>query len=222
MRRPARYRTLVLGFVLSATSLGPVLAQAPCDFKGVSVGDKMTREQVMGRLGIKNFKTDPPSSSFEQMQSQIEKYGITGAAEIEDDKIGPYCRQDYCNIPLGISVGDDHIPVKVFVALKNDTVTEIEVSFNYIFWNDVFPIITRKYNSPWDIENQAMPVMDYQTKKIEQFEGIIATNKSGGINLSTKDTCSLSATSIDIIFRHHDSLGTLHSMFVIKRDSKEF
>src|SRR4051812_13057725 len=108
-------------------------SQVPCDFKGVSVGDKITREQLMQRLGIKNFKLDPPTPSFEEGYPKVEQYGINGAAEREDDKIGPYCREDSCEIPRGIFVGDDNIPVKVFVKLKASRIHTIEVSFNSIF-----------------------------------------------------------------------------------------
>jgi hypothetical protein len=212
---------LAVGITLPLTGAGTAQV-VPCDFKGVAVGDKMSREQVMQGFGITKFKLDPPRSDFMEMHEQIEKYGITGAAEREDDKIGPYCREDYCNVPWGLHVGDDNIGVKVFVALKNDMVTEIEVFFNSIFWNDIWAILVKKYGPAWDIERQNMGVMEYETKKIDQLEQIIATHKLGGVNPRTKDTCSLIATNIDIIFRHHDSLGTLHAIFVIKRDAKDF
>jgi len=216
----ARRWVTALGFMLGATSLfsAPVRSQVPCDFKGVSVGDKMSREQLMQRLGVSSFKIDPPTSSWDE----VEKYGITGAAERQDDKTGPYCRETSCNIPFGIHVGDDNIPVKVFIALKGDVVTAIEVSFNSIFWNDVWAIITKKYGASWEIERDNMAVMDYETKKVDQFERVIATHKFSGTNPKTKDTCSLSTTKIYIIFRHHDSLGTLHAIFAIKRESKDF
>jgi hypothetical protein len=197
-------------------------AQVPCDFKGVAIGDKMTHEQLMQRFEISNFKLDPPRPSWEETQPLIDKYGITPAAEIQDDKIGPYCREDYCNIPWGLHVGDDNIAVKVFVALKNNMVTEIEVFFNSIFWNDIWSIIVEKYGPTWEIERGMIGVMEYQTKKIDQLERVLAPHKLGGTNPLTKDTCSLSATNIDIIFRHHDSLGTLHAIFVIKRHAKDF
>ncbi|HEY4048770.1 MAG TPA: hypothetical protein VGM27_18045 [Acidobacteriaceae bacterium] len=222
LRRPFRGRLLL--FVLAATTsfAFPARSQVPCDFKGVSVGDKLTREELMQRLGIKNFKLDPPRPDFMEMHPEIEKYGINGAAEREDDKIGPYCTESSCNIPFGIGVGDDHIPVKVFVALKADVVYAIEVYFNTIFWNDIWGIITKKYGPAWNIERRDIAVIDYETKKVDQLELVSATHKLGGINTQTKDTCSLAASNIDIIFRHHDSLGTLHAIFAIKREAKDF
>jgi hypothetical protein len=137
------------------------------------VGDKLTREQLMQRLGISKFKVDPPDSSRTEIDwKAVEKYGITGAAERQDDKTGPYCRENSCNIPFGIFVGDDKFPVKVFVALKEGVIYAIEVSFNSIFWNDVWDIIVKKYGPAWDIERNVMGVMDYETKKIDQIERV--------------------------------------------------
>jgi hypothetical protein len=224
-RRLHGLRSLALILVtLAGTAIAtPARSQVPCDFKGVSVGDKLTREQLMQRLGISKFKVDPPDLSRNEIDwKEVDKYGITGVAERQDDKTGPYCRENSCNIPFGIFVGDDKFPVKVFVALKEGLIYAIEVSFNSIFWNDVWGIIVKKYGPAWDIERDAMGVMDYETKKIDQFERVIVTHKFGGTNPQTKDTCSLSATNIDIIFRHHDSLGTLHAIFAIKREPKDF
>jgi hypothetical protein len=216
---PKRW-TLFLGFAIATISLiaVPVRSEVPCDFKGVSVGEKLTREQLMQRLGVSRFTVDPPISSWEE----IGKYGITGAAERQADKTGPSCSENSCNIPFGITVGGDNIPVKVFAALKGGAVYAIEVSFNTIFWNDVWGIITKKYGPAWDIERDTIAVIDYETKKVDQFERVIATHKFGGTNPQTRDTCALSATNIDIVFRHHDSLGTLHAIFGIKRESKDF
>jgi hypothetical protein len=217
--------TLTLGFALAAALLAgrPVHSQmVPCDFKGIAIGDKLTREQVMERLGIKKFKLDPPRTSLIDMDAELEKYGITGAAEREDDKTGPYCREDYCNIPWGLFVGDDKIAVKVFVALKENVVYAIEISFNTIFWNDIWDILTRKYGQAWEIEKSPIGVMEIETKKVDTLDRVIVTHKFGGTNPSSKDTCSLSATNVDIVFRHHDIIGTVHGIFGIKRNSKDF
>jgi hypothetical protein len=200
----------------------PTHAQVPCDFKGIAIGDKLTREQVMERLGVKKFKLDPPSADFMEMQPEIEKYGITGAAEREDDKTGPYCRQDSCSVPYGVSVGDDKIPVKIFVALKGGAIYAIEVFFNSIFWNDIWEIMLKKYGPTWDVERSVTTVMDYGTKKVDQVELVSATHRSGGINRQSNETCSISAANIDIIFRHHDSLGSLHAILALKRQAKDF
>jgi hypothetical protein len=112
--------------------------------------------------------------------------------------------------------------VKLFVVLRNDIVTEIEVFFNSLFWKEIWEIIVKKYGNSWDIERYTIGVMEYQTKKVDQIERVIATHRPGGRNTRTNDTCRLSATNIDIIYRHHDILGMLHAIFVIKRDSTDF
>ena len=64
------------------------MAGTPCDFKGVSVGDKMTPRQIMNALGVNEFKTNPPKFPFEKARKLFDKYGIIPAGEIEDWQIG--------------------------------------------------------------------------------------------------------------------------------------
>jgi hypothetical protein len=91
--------------------------------------------------------------------------GETRRRERKDDSIGPYCREDSCNITSGIFVGDDKFPVKLFVALKDGMIYVIEVSFNTIFWNDIWDIIVKKYGPAWEIQRDTIGVMDYETKR---------------------------------------------------------
>ena len=44
-----RYIPVLVGALLFAN---PVLAETPCDFKGVSVGNKMSPAQIMSALGV--------------------------------------------------------------------------------------------------------------------------------------------------------------------------
>ena len=83
------------------------------------------------------------------------------------------------------------------VALRNDTVTEINVFFNVIYWNEIFNILTRKYGPAWDIERKQTGVMDYQTKKTDLWELVSATHRLGGRNPHTKDTYTIGAANID-------------------------
>lgn len=208
-----------LGFLVTSST---VRAQIPCDFKGVSVGDKLTPDQIMKKLGIPKFAINPETASFDTMQPLYDKYGITGASELEDWKIGPYCRDTYCRVPRGVTIGNTDIPVTVFVSFRSGVITEIDVSFGTTFWDDVLPIIEKKYGSQWKFDQSDMVVTDYETKKSDVLQRITAENRLTGVNASTKDTCHMSVTNIDIIFRHHDPLGTLHSVFVLKLDSKNF
>jgi len=87
----------------------------------------MTPEQLMARWGVTKFKMNPPRVSFDKMQPLMDKYGINGAAEIEEEKIGPFCDSESCRIPFGISVGKDNIAVNVFAFVKSGIVTELDV-----------------------------------------------------------------------------------------------
>jgi hypothetical protein len=44
----------------------------------------------------------------------------------------------------------------------------------------------------------------------------------GGTNRLSNDTCSISAANIDLLFKHHDSLGSLHAVLALKREAKDF
>jgi len=96
------------------------------------------------------------------------------------------------------------------------------VSFGAIYWDDVLPIIEKKYGSQWKFDQTDMVVTEYETKEHDILQRTVAENRRVGVNASTRDTCHMSATNIDIIFRHHDPLGSLHSIFVLKLDSKNF
>jgi hypothetical protein len=132
------------------------------------------------QLGISKFKLNPERSSYEETWALVEKYGIIPTGEIEEEKIGPNCSETSCTIPFGLSVGDDHIPIKMHVALRKDTVTEINVFFNVIYWNDIFSILTRKYGPEWDIERKQTGVTDYETKKTDLWELVSARHRLGG------------------------------------------
>lgn len=173
----------------------------------------------MSRLRIEKFVSNP---QHKVDWALVERYGTIAASEIEDQRIGPYCEPEYCRIPRGISVGNDNIPVSVFVSFNAGTITEINVSFSAAFWDDVLAIIKKKYGSQWTVDRMKMAVTDLETKKSDLMQREIVENRSSGVNLNTKDSCHMWATSIDIVFRHHDILGPLHSVSVIKLDSKNF
>ena len=218
-RNAARLAAFIFGLLLISST---ARSEIPCDFKGVSVGDKLTPDQLMQKLGIAKFLIDPTSASFDTMKPLYDKYGVTGASELEDWNMGPYCIDEYCRIPWGVTVGNNGIPVSVFVSIHSGVITEIDVSFGAIHWDDVMPIIEKKYGQLWKFDQSKIVVTDYETNKSDLFEFISAENRQIGVNKDTKDTCHMSATNIDIVFTHHDPLGSLHSIFMIKLDSKNF
>jgi hypothetical protein len=86
----------------------------------------------------------------------------------------------------------------------------------------MWEIMLKKYGLTWEIERSVTTVMDYGTKKVDQVELVSATHKLGGTNRQSNDTCRISAGNIDLIFRHHDSLGTLHAFLALKREANDF
>ena len=218
--RPVAYAAALL----FTGSLGFSMAQAaaPCDFKGVSVGDKATPAQVMEKFGVTKFVTDPKQTSFEQQLALSKKYTIAIAGEITDWDTGPYCVARYCRVPYGITVGNSNIPVKLFVSFNSGVVTEIDVNFGRIWWDEVLGIITKKYGSGWKTDESLEIVSDYETKKNETVTRIFLEKLTGGVNQATGDTCRIWMNSVDIVWQHHDPLGPFQSVFVIKLDSKNF
>ena len=111
----------------------------------------------------------------------------------------------------------------MFLPSLNQALSRNSTFFNTIFWADVFEIIQKKYKSQWVIDSsQSIPVTDFETKNAEILPFVTAKNETGGVNINTRDTCSIWASNIDIIFRHQDMLGTLHSIFAIKLVPKNF
>lgn len=219
-------RNFAIGVAALAFSLllAPLTARGeiPCDFKGVSVGDKLTSAEIMEKFSITKYMTDPQGESFEKMKYLYEKYSLLIAGELEDWKIGPYCKDTYCRIPYGVTVGNNNLPVKVFVSFHSGMITEIDVNFSHTMWDEVVSIITKKYGTRWRMDESAEVITDYETKKSEMVSRLFMESMGGGVNRSTGDTCRLWANSIDIVFEHHDPLGPYQSVFVIKLDSKNF
>src|SRR5262249_35579707 len=145
----------------------PLLAETPCDFKGISVGNKMSPAELMSALGVTQYKTNPTRPSLDQGKALIEKYGLIAAAEIEDWQIGPYCDNKICRVPYGIAVGNNNsIPVKADISFHEGLITEIVVSFGESFWDEMLPIFNQKYGANWTIERNDMPITNYETKEV--------------------------------------------------------
>jgi hypothetical protein len=126
-----------LVFVVAATCAA---AETPCDFKGVSVGEKTTPSSLMASLGIKNYKMNPERWQSDKFLELGKKYGLTSAAEIEEWNAGPACDSDSCRIPFGVGVGNSNSPVSVFVSFPGGRITEIDVAFNKTYWDEIRPV----------------------------------------------------------------------------------
>ena len=219
-------RTLLTIAALNTTLLlftAASRADTPCDFKGVSVGDKMSAQQLMTAYGVAKYKMNPKLPSFEESLPDIQKYGVLAAGEIRDWNVGPYCDDKLCTIPWGVSIGNSDMPVSVYVGFRSEQITEIDVSFSQIYWDEILRLLDKKYGRNWKVERDADVVLtDLETKKRLVAERITLNHRSGGVNAKTRDTCQIWATNYDVIFYHHDALGPFHSQFVIKLVSKNF
>jgi hypothetical protein len=202
--------------------VSPSRAETPCDFKGIAVGNKMTPAEIMTALGVTKYKINPARPSSDETFALAQKYGTIPAGELEDWNIGPYCDETSCRVPYGVAVGNDNAPVSVFLSFHDGRITEIDVSFSQVYWDEMLPVFNQKYGADWYVDRSDTPVTDYETKKSTMLEGILLKHITDGTNRDTNDRCQISATNIDIVFQHHDAHGPYHSMFVIKLVSKNF
>ena len=198
------------------------LAEVPCDFKGISVGDKLAPAQIMAKLGVSKFKYIPHRLSSDSEAELIAKYGWTGAAEIQDWYIGPYCDSNTCKVP-GVNVGIN-IDSSIFVLFDRATrqVQAVDVAVNSSNWDDLVSILKNKYGPAWRVDESDMEIANLQTKRRTSVHRYEMTHTIGGVNKKTGDRCELSAINYDIIFEHGDPLGLYHSVFEIKLVSKNF
>ncbi len=208
--------SIILVYLFLATN---ARAEVPCDFKGLSVGDKKSVAEIMNTLGVKKYKINPQKPTF-----LIEQYGILGAANMTDEKIGPYCEDDHCRISTGIITVGINIPAKVFILFSKEQhqIQAINVSVNSLNWDDLVPILYGKYGTQWSIEKSPMGIVGLKNKRSVSVEQITMIHKAGGRNIKTKDTCELSVSKYNSVFEQVDSLGLNQSVFEIKIISKNF
>jgi hypothetical protein len=214
-----RIVALLIGALFFAS---PSRAEAPCDFKGISVGNKMASAEIMAVLGVAKYNINPARPSFEKTLALAQKYGTIPAAELEEWDIGPYCDETSCRVPYGVIVGNNNTPVNVFISFHEGLITEIEVSFSKTNWDEMLSIWDEKYGADWKIGHSYTSIVNYETKKTAVLELIAMTHITNGMNQSTGDHCQISAQNLDLVFEHHDAYGPYHSMFVIKLVSKKF
>ena len=211
-----RYIIVLVGILLFAT---PLLAETPCDFKGISVGDKMPPAKIMAALGVTEYKTNPALDS--KTMALVDKYGFRAAGEIADWQIGPYCNSATCTVPYGVAVGDNNnIPATVEISFREDLITKITISFSQTYWDEKLTVFGQKYGVNWTSERNDIPITNYETKETSTIPRIVLQTK--GTNLRTKDHCKISATNFDNMFEHHDALGPYHSRIVIQLIPKNF
>jgi hypothetical protein len=169
-----KYIAALLGALFFAS---PSHAETPCDFKGISVGDKMAPAEIMATLGVTKYKTNPAKHFDEAL---VRKYGMMPAAELEEWNIGLNCDQTSCSVPYGVAVGNNNTPVKVFISFREGLITEIDVSFSKTYWDEILPILDQKYGADWKVEREYTPIINFETKKTTVLEGILLKHVTNG------------------------------------------
>jgi hypothetical protein len=198
------------------------LAAPPCDFMGLSVGDKMTSQEIMSHFGIQTYKTNPDLNVMAR-PDMYEKYGLLGALEELKFEAGPYCEKDFCNIPYGITIGIDE-PAKVAISFdsKTNIIQAIDIFSDENYWSDLKLILSKKYGVPWKIEKELMPIINFQTKKTIFVNRETITRASLGKNLKSGQTCEIWATQYDQIYIHPTPPAPMQSVVEIKLVSGNF
>jgi hypothetical protein len=211
---------LLAAIALLAT---PSHAATPCDFKGISVGSKMSPAQIMTALGVTKYKMNPARPSWEKTAPIVKKYGLMMEAELENWDLGPFCETNSrCVIPYGVGVGNDNTPVNVQIAIQDGMVTAIDVSFAEVEWDEVMPILDHKYGPNWKIDTHDELITNYETKASTMRSITMKRHIPDGQNEITGDRCQIWVENIDMVFTHHDAFGPYHSVFEIKLISKNF
>ena len=228
MRLKNNFKHINLAQVVAGISflfgISTCCAAAPCDFRGVSVGDKLTQKQLMAKLGIKHFRLNPRPDLWLPTKDDERRYGYLGAQDVARWRVGPFCLLDACYIPYGVEI-EAKVPAFVEIVYGgNDTITDIWVQFNSRYWEKVAPTLIQKYGLNWDAEkDHNFVIADEVTQKSVTVDRTVITNKSGGVNDKTKGHCEISAANYNAVFLPHSRLGPYRSFLGIDmiQDCKE-
>src|ERR1700692_1848773 len=113
---------MLIVIVACIVFVGTVRAAPPCDFKGLSVGDKATPQQIMKHFGVDKYKdsdeeqkTAHGAAAYEKYLERAKKVGLNNAAEEQAFQVGPACGWNHCRIPFGVTVGNRSFPIRVGV-----------------------------------------------------------------------------------------------------------
>ena len=142
---------LLIGSILF---ISPALAEAPCDFKGVSVGSKMSPAEIMSALGVTQIQDKVPLLFFRSM-ALAENTGSWRRPRSRKRTLGRICDDGACIVLTALALATPTtIPVKVIVSFHDGQITEIVVSFGTTFWDEMLPILEEKYGADWKVERE--------------------------------------------------------------------
>lgn len=196
--------------VLGATYSTTLLADTPCDFKGLAVGDSATPQQIMAHYGITKFRVEKEQeqlsdAEFNEKMDRAKKTSIVNAQEEDDWKKGAICDKDFCRIPYGVTIGNDPYPTNVQLFLgfnSKGVITEIDVSFDHDAWEEVLAILNNKYGDNWRVETSDLGTYDFVQRSSLVVSQISLTHKNPGRNVKTGDACSIFANAYDAWYVH--------------------
>jgi hypothetical protein len=226
-----RLSKTLFSLAIFGLAVNAAASASPCDFKGLSVGDKATPpQQIMKHFGVEKYK----DSDLELQKVQaapgywehIAKVGITNMSEETQLRMGPSCGDKSCEIPYGtgVTVGSGAFPISVgvFVSFdKTGIIETIDVFYDMTVWNEVLALMNTKYGDNWHVEKSEQVTMDYETKKTEPQTVINLTHRTPGRNVKTGDTCTIGVSSRDVIFLH-TTPPIYRAVMEIKLVSKNF
>jgi hypothetical protein len=228
--------TGVLIVLMSARSAS---AETPCDFKGLSVGDRATPQQIMQHFGIHKFTDEDITkmsaadlakwsarsrAKSDAFFKRIGQVGMKNALEEEYLSQGPTCDTGSCRISSGVNVGNgpDAILVGVSVYFDNaGVVTAIEVSYSKDDWDAVLQLMNTKYGEEWASREYLDFTADPATNKSTLGPVTAIMHRTNGTNLRTGDGCTIKATSQDDMWRH-TTPPVLRARLEIELVSKNF
>ena len=137
-------RKIVGSVILCLIVAAATHAATPCDFKGLSIGDTATPQQIMAHFGITKFmkNADDPSpnqikeqhqAAFNAQLKRAQQVSLTNAAEKKDWNEGSACGRTFCRIKYGdAQVGEEpySIPVGVYAFFNtNGKITAIDIIY---------------------------------------------------------------------------------------------
>jgi hypothetical protein len=214
--------------IRACASIAAAHAATPCDFKGLSVGGKATPQEIMQHFGISKYKDANNSKMTEADNANVlkraERVSLINAAEELAWNRGPACEESDCEIPYGVSVGNEPFPIPVGVMVFFDStskITSIDVTYDEQQWDEVLELLIAKYGGDWDKKVTSFTLMNYETKEVQPADSILLTHRGPATNPQTGDTCSITVQSIDHVFRH-TTPPWLRSVMEIKLISKNF
>jgi hypothetical protein len=201
--------------IVAALAAGSANAEPPCDFKGLSVGDHASPEQIMKTFGVEHYKDKVAEeaaqskaehdAAFDATLKRAAEVGLMNAAEEREFRDGPACDASSCRIPYGVTVGEEPFPIGVglFISFdKTRKIISIDVTFSSTYWEDFLDLMNTKYGDSWRKEVNENVILNYETKQSRIVTVLTLMHRPNGKNPKTGNACTIRASSVDLVFEH--------------------